>query len=329
MSDYLPLANGSFGDRKGQPWTEHGARARRRSEQAKDSPSAGTSDPIAWLNSDRMRALIFAGVCPWCGEGPLKILAAHTNKAHGIDRNELRDGAGIPRSRKLTSPDYSQKLAEVHGDRLRSMATDAGEKGRAKFGPEQASRARLKFLKMEREAFEDEVEARYMRNEKLSDISSDLDISIPRLRNILKELGHLGDLRGRGAELRGTAGPSAANEWTRRNWPKLEANMREGAKRFYSERRAEFISRYDELGHNESGLDAMASEYGFPRKQIIHRLKKYGCEVPDLRGKSKASRESAARRRGRPPCSVDGCDRPNLARGYCDSHYRKWKKATS
>lgn len=31
-----------------------------------------------------------------------------------------------------------------------------------------------------------------------------------------------------------------------------------------------------------------------------------------------------ARRRRMPTCTVDGCDRPQHARDWCETHYRRW-----
>lgn len=28
----------------------------------------------------------------------------------------------------------------------------------------------------------------------------------------------------------------------------------------------------------------------------------------------------------RPPCSVEGCDTPNVARGWCDKHWTRWRR---
>ena len=82
-------------------------------------PVAGTSidaaSPVA------MRAMIRAGVCPFCGESKYVNLGAHTARTHGHSAAEVREMAGMLKSEPLCSPE----LSEAHRTRLRGRALPA------------------------------------------------------------------------------------------------------------------------------------------------------------------------------------------------------------
>lgn len=67
-------------------------------------------------------SLVEAGFCPFCGEGPFRVVASHS-RMHGVRALELRDLLGIPRSRTICDPGYASELREKAlesglGDRL-------------------------------------------------------------------------------------------------------------------------------------------------------------------------------------------------------------------
>lgn len=49
--------------------------------------------------------------CPICGKS-FRNVAAHTNRTHGIPRNELKDMAGIPHTQSVCSPELRQKCSD-------------------------------------------------------------------------------------------------------------------------------------------------------------------------------------------------------------------------
>ena len=57
-------------------------------------------------------ANVEAGICPFCGRGPYKVLACHTNKIHAVDRFQLREMAGLCHSATITSPEYHAEVSE-------------------------------------------------------------------------------------------------------------------------------------------------------------------------------------------------------------------------
>lgn len=61
---------------------------------------------------EQIRAGIEAQVCPWCGAGPFKILAGHTTRLHGVDRNQLRDLAGVFYSTPVCAPEVTEDCRE-------------------------------------------------------------------------------------------------------------------------------------------------------------------------------------------------------------------------
>lgn len=62
---------------------------------------------------EQIRAGIEAQVCPWCGNGPFKILALHTTRLHGVDRFQLRDLAGLTYSASICAPEVAETRREI------------------------------------------------------------------------------------------------------------------------------------------------------------------------------------------------------------------------
>lgn len=74
--------------------------------------SHADQSPQALLTHEAVREFIEACTCPLCGRGPFKVLSVHTNKAHGIDKYELRDMAGLSTKDPITSADYRANARE-------------------------------------------------------------------------------------------------------------------------------------------------------------------------------------------------------------------------
>lgn len=58
----------------------------------------------------QVREGIAAQVCPWCGAGPFRRLASHTEQIHGIDKLALRDAAFVLKSARVCSEELSETL---------------------------------------------------------------------------------------------------------------------------------------------------------------------------------------------------------------------------
>lgn len=56
---------------------------------------------------------VLAGMCPWCGRGPWKVLAGHTSRSHGVSSRDLRDLAGFRAQDPICSPEFSERLRQV------------------------------------------------------------------------------------------------------------------------------------------------------------------------------------------------------------------------
>ena len=66
-----------------------------RAVRAEAKPSAGQAERQVSYDPAAVREAITAQMCPFCGGGPYKVIAVHTNKSHGIDKWELREMAGL------------------------------------------------------------------------------------------------------------------------------------------------------------------------------------------------------------------------------------------
>ena len=68
---------------------------RLRDSELKARGPAGTYGAVVPPSQEAARRAIAAQTCPFCGRGPFRMLPVHTNKAHGVDKYELRDMAGL------------------------------------------------------------------------------------------------------------------------------------------------------------------------------------------------------------------------------------------
>lgn len=87
-----------------------GALAQMHAAQKRDAGLTINSVPPS---VEAVRAAIAEGKCPFCGAGPWKMLPVHTNKAHGIDKWELRDLANLSSTDPLCSDETLAKLREA------------------------------------------------------------------------------------------------------------------------------------------------------------------------------------------------------------------------
>lgn len=78
-----------------------------------ERPAAGLFGRHAAPSTEAVRKYVEAGVCPWCGKGPWKMLAGHVAKAHGVDRFELRELAGLLRGASVCDPAYSEERSAL------------------------------------------------------------------------------------------------------------------------------------------------------------------------------------------------------------------------
>lgn len=58
------------------------------------------------------REAILAGMCPFCGKTGFKMLAGHTQRAHGVDRLELRAMGGFVLRESVCAPELSEAFRE-------------------------------------------------------------------------------------------------------------------------------------------------------------------------------------------------------------------------
>lgn len=266
------MTRGRSGDRT---YTGHnGARESVLRDKAKLAHApAGTAGGVAL--AAQFRAFIEAGQCPFCGES-FRNIAAHTNRTHGVDRHELKEIAGIPKSRPACSPEFSETLGELrrrdmspeHLAKLREGA-DARAARREKRSFSEAGKVaqRAKLAKVDRieagataarryyESTADRdrsIVARLDAGESSESIQRDLGISGPTVR---RALGRLGD----GRDLRADAG---------RRRPVPREAMQEGARKVALKRRSETLAKFLELGGDWSALCVLAEDLGTSRKAL-------------------------------------------------------------
>lgn len=96
----------------------HGATAEalRATRLAAKSPEGQAERKVSYEPA-AVRAAIAAQTCPFCGGGPYKVIAVHTNKSHGIDKWELREMAGLTTRDSICAPEYADRARELAVER--------------------------------------------------------------------------------------------------------------------------------------------------------------------------------------------------------------------
>lgn len=57
------------------------------------------------------RRALMAGICPFCGRGPFRVLAGHTQRIHAVDRFELRELADLTYSTSILDERTRQEFS--------------------------------------------------------------------------------------------------------------------------------------------------------------------------------------------------------------------------
>ena len=116
-------ATGSFEGGKRQRWAGAADKVKH-TARANEYNAAGTYGAVIAPSQEAIRQAIESQVCPWCGAGPFKMLPVHTNKAHAIDKWELRDLAGLSSQDALCAPEARAAMSAAY-DKERGAAIRA------------------------------------------------------------------------------------------------------------------------------------------------------------------------------------------------------------
>lgn len=242
-------------------------------------------------SQDEMQRAIANGECPFCGER-FKNIAAHTNRTHGIDRFELKEIVGIPKSRPACSEDFTKICSErskrqmdenpAHRESLvnsvraktRNYST-AGRKvqlaklDKAHDAQDVVEMGRQTTLKRRAQTKErdDKILSAYNSGATLTEIMDDLDVTAQVVNGALRFYGiKRPDFRSRRKV------PATTVE-------ALSAAGKEWAKR----RTAARLSRWDSSDKSRSTLRSIAEEWGQSATSVATFLRAHGREVVDGR----------------------------------------------
>lgn len=195
--------------------------------------SAGSAERKASYSPEVLREFITAQICPWCGEGPYKVLAGHTSPTHGVDRFELREMAGLMKYEPICDPQISEEWSRMRAGRRpteealkrarsapRRLSAAGKASARARLAavasPEQrqAATAAAMAKRAERDAEKYEAILRLFADGlAVGDIAQQVGVSRGMVKNTLKRNGITEDLRQRrGPQLRAARAAKAAGE---------------------------------------------------------------------------------------------------------------------
>jgi len=79
----------------------------------------------------RVRECLRAGLCPICHQGPYKVVASHTLKAHKVTGAMLRDMAGLTKSATICSAEASAERRKLTQELMAKgvLTVPAGSQG--------------------------------------------------------------------------------------------------------------------------------------------------------------------------------------------------------
>lgn len=243
-------------------------------------PREGQHGQIVAPDPSALRAAIDAGTCPWCGRGPYKVLATHTNISHGISAAELRELAGLAKRASICDPDHSQSCRTILTERpdWSEMSSRGNAAGLAKGVHAAANEGRRRQVRQDMAQTDALVARRYSAGALLRDIAAETGLGIDGVRGALSRLGL-----------------SDADNRTRRAQDPTEhaalaasaANAREGITRAAQRRKELLLEEFKELGGTIEAVGALAARHGVSPKNMRSRLVKLGG-IPPGRVRRKA-----------------------------------------
>lgn len=109
-----------------------------RNERLSRRPPAGVAGRVLPPSIEATRRCVIAGICPFCGRGPFRVLAGHTQKVHGVDRFELRELADLTYSTSLLDERTREEFSARAKARLAAgtpLPTNSGVKKKRRMSP--------------------------------------------------------------------------------------------------------------------------------------------------------------------------------------------------
>lgn len=265
QSEWVTLAHGSFGSRNGQPWTRELALANARSLPS--DTGAGTHGSVVGPSETAILAAIESQTCPWCGAGPYKMLAGHTNKAHGVDRQELRRLAGLDSRSSICAPERSE-------DARKHLTSRNMDGSLSKKGGQAAAERGIHFLGSQTRV------AKLASANRLRDaaILSDYHAGLGR-----EEIARR-NATGTAVVARVLAAAGIKENGRRRAALKRDTSDMLKASIAATQRLSkEKVARYAELGSNWAAIHQLSAEYAVSAKSFAALMRKHGAHVPDGR----------------------------------------------
>lgn len=296
-SEWVRVAHGSFGSRGGEPWSQKIAQANGRT--APTDTAAGVFGAVVAPSQDAMRAAIESQTCPWCGAGPYKMLASHTNKSHGVDKKELREMAGYTARVSICSPERAEdaRRSLVNREDWEETRKRANERSVQAGSSKLASAARVQKLQEDNKERYASIVAAIKAGRGRHEVAKMHGVAPATVARVLRANGIAEDGRIRAAQLR----------------PVDLEKMRQAAEQSRKRARQERIDRFRELGADWDAMCTMADEQRRTKRSMAAILRHDGLEVPDGRVKDAT------------PCAEHGCDSPTKSRGLCSKHYQRIK----
>ena len=262
-----------------------------KSLRAMDRGVASVQDRVVAPSQAEMRRSIDNGECPFCGK-PFKNIAAHTNRTHGVGRDELKELAGIPKTRSACSAEYKAACAERGKRRFKENPLSAkrfitSPKPKKRTFSEAGQRVQMAKL-AKAHAVSDVVEIgrlntlnrraqtqerdeaileAYRVGATLSEIIDTLDVSAPVVKGALRFYGiKRPDFR------------------SRRQVPAEQVEILKAAGAEWLERRTDArLARWDNSDKTRVTLRAMADEWGQSTTSVATFLRSHGRSVTDGR----------------------------------------------
>jgi len=166
--------------------------------------TASIQDRVVAPSREEMRRAIANGDCPFCG-APYVNIAGHTYRAHGVSAVELKDMAGIPKTRPACTPELSAKLSEISKqdglakvERMRAARNPHAKRKLSAAGI-QSQREKLNKARAARRTrvsvHDDLILTRIRSGELAKTVENDLGINPGSVRRALRRSGVTDDLR--------------------------------------------------------------------------------------------------------------------------------------